>query len=653
MANTPNARTSVQATAGAVANGLDLCCILAPCAQAADSTPRRFGGAAAIYTKHGYSEGLEYAAYHVKKTGRPVLFVALPIAVAGVVGRKNTSGNTGSSAVDVVAGSGGCMTEHDGVIAVAKGGVVGTDQIQLDVSLDGGTTFRRVRLGTNNQYTPPYVNVSVTFGAGTLVADDTVITWHGTGPIADSAGWAAARSALAAQQKQFRRIMNIGDLRNHTEGAALLSEVNAYETEDERFTGVRASVLDRLPQAAMSKITVRMSGAPNVTFAEVGGTSDTATRSAGSFVTDGFANGDTVTVTGAVAGAGHNNVTGVLANVSATVLTMGATDFDNEGPIAGVNIVGSPTLTFVASTHTITRNRGSWLDDGFRVGDSVTVTGTVGNNYTKTITGLSATVMTFAAGVVDETISTALATIVAGQDKATWAAAVDAEFATITAAKRINLGLGRGRVLNPFSGWNFRRSVQWAACAREFANDIHITTWRKDAGPTDFDLFDADGNLVEYDDRVDGGAASAGRFTSFRTWGNGPEGAFITLDLTRETDGSILSYQHNMNVTDLVCSIVQQVTENFIGRTPTLADNGSASPEELSALAGEVNSALTLNLLQDKKGQGQRASNVVWAPSADDDLSVPDATLTGSTELDLNGTIVNVNTVVRVKSGGG
>lgn len=70
----------------------------------------------------------------------------------------------------------------------------------------------------------------------------------------------------------------------------------------------------------------------------------TITRSAGSFVTDGFAIGDTVTVTGASTAANNKNI--VLTGVSATVLTASAAGFTVDTAKTGVTLcktLGNPT----------------------------------------------------------------------------------------------------------------------------------------------------------------------------------------------------------------------------------------------------------------------------------------------------------------------
>jgi hypothetical protein len=653
MATLPKATTNVVDTAGAVASGTDTICILSPVATNADTTPRLYGNANDIYAQHGYSEGVEYAALHAQQTRKPILFVGLPIATPGAITREDTSGKTGTCVTTLAAGGSGVLGEHDGVLTVITGGTVGTDQIVIGLSLDGGVTTKRVRLGTATSYALPFVGVTASFsGGGTLVAGDTIHTWHGTAPVSNADGWLAAFAALGAGTKSFRSVLLCGDLTTDTLAASYLAQLDGYRTTYERFVFGRASVADRLPLAAMARTQVRMTGSPTLTFAEVGATGDTITRSSGSFIADGFAAGDTITV----AGSAGNNVTGVVATVAALVLTLDTTDLVAEGPVAGCSVVGTPTLTFaeVGSTgDTIVRSRGSWLADGFRNGDAITITGTASNNISAaTVATVTATTLTLGStDLVAEVIGSYGVAVSAGQTKAVWMAAQDAEFASIDAAPRIDLSAGRGRVLSPFSGWNFRRPAAWAASLREYQHDLHVATWRKSDGPTGFGLYDTDGTLVEWDDRIDGGAGEAARFTCFRSWANGPQGAFIAQSLTRATDGSLLGLTHNESVVNLACTITQIATENFIGRSLVLNDDGTATSDSLSLLEGEVNAALELALLANR-GEGPRASKAVWSASKDDVLNVAEPLLTGVLELNLNGTIHSVTTSVRVISGG-
>jgi hypothetical protein len=648
MATVPKATTKVQDTAGVPAGGLDVCCIMAPVATNPDITPRLFGTAQAIYDQHGYSEGLEYAALHLAGTRKAVMFIGLPIVIQGVLSRRNSDGNTGTAQATVTPGGSGSLAEHDGVLEVIAGGVVGASQIVLGLSLDGGRTFQKLRVGTGNSIAIPYVAVTIGLLGGTLNAGDTILTWHGTGPLSDSAGQDLARQALAGQQKSFRSLLLIGDLQTHTDAAAFLTVLNTYETANERFVYGRASVADRLPLASSSSVRHVTAGA-SLTFAASG---HTITRAAGSYVTDDIAAGDVIYCSGS---ASNNGALGVASSATATVITF-ASGLVNEGPTSAATITSRIALVFASAGNTITRNRGSWIDEGFKVGQSVTIAGTVSNNRTAVLTNVTATVLTFASGVVNETIGIGLGTITQALTKAAWMAAQDLEFGPIDGptAFRIDMSAGRARVLSPFSQWNFRRPWSWFASIREYQHDLHIATWRKQDGPfVGVDLFDDQGNLAEWDDRVDGGAGSAARFTTGRTWANGPQGAFVTQSLTRGSDGSLLSKTHNVAVVNLICTITQLNTEDAaIGVSLVLNDDGTATTDSLTTIQKRVNDALELGVLVNALGEGQRASKAVWTPDPSTVFNVPEPIMVGTVDANLNGTVHSVTTAVRLRSGG-
>lgn len=643
MSDLPGATTQFSNTAVASASGLDVLCVMAPVATNPDITPRRFGNADAVAAKHGYSEGVELTSYF----GKPVIFIGLPIVTPGTVGRLDMSGNTGSSVVSVTAGADGVLTEHEGAVRVDKGGTVGTDQIRLSVTADGGRKWKPVRLGTGTSYAIPLINVTVSFTVGSLNDGDIIATWFGSAPRSDSSGWTAARTALARQLKFFRSAILCGDLANHTEAQALLDEFNSYETENKRFTRVSASVRDHLPLATLSQLRVKMS-ATALTFAEVGVTGDTVTRTTGSWLADGFVNGDFVTITGSAS----NNVSGPVPTFSATVLTFGTTDLAAEGPVSNVSVVGSPALTF--NSHTITRSRGSWLDDGFRVGDTVTIKNTASNNVTAVITTLTDLVLTASAtSFVSETIGSFGVSIVTGELGTDWATAIDNEYATVN-GMRLTLSAGRQRIFSSYSGWNFRRPNGWVSTKRQYQHDLHHPSWAKEDGPTGGDMNDAEGTLVEWDDREDiGGAAlTLARFLTARTWSNGPGGAFIALDRTRDVDGSLFTEEHNLDVLNLAMTVCQLNAELAVGQTLVLNDDGTATPTSLKKIAKRVNDALEAALLVDTRKEGQRASKAVWTPNTDDVLNVDGAQLTAVLELNLDGTIHQVFTAVNVLQGG-
>ena len=287
MATLPSARTTVSTTAGLPGSGLDLVCVLAPVATAADITPRLYGNVDALIAQHGYCEGAEYAALHFAGTRLPVYFVGLPIDVEGAISREDTSGNTGSSDSTVTALSGGVMGEHDGELSVLVGGTVGTDQIVLGYSADAGVTVKPIRFGTGTSYTDSQLNIEIELTVGTLAEGETIHTWHGSGPRSASSDWAEAFSELADRLTFFRTSLLIGDLQTDTEAQAYLDALNAYETSHQRFVRGTGSVYDRLPLTELSHTRVRMQGSPTLTFAEVGVSGDTITRGTGSFIADG------------------------------------------------------------------------------------------------------------------------------------------------------------------------------------------------------------------------------------------------------------------------------------------------------------------------------------------------------------------------------
>lgn len=324
-------------------------------------------------------------------------------------------------------------------------------------------------------------------------------------------------------------------------------------------------------------------------------------------------------------------------------------------PLGRAAKLAAQSFTFAevgVSGDTITRDAGSWLADGFRVGDTVTFTGTVSNNVTLTIGALTDTVMTATTtDLAAEVIAGNLVTCVATTTKAAALSSQAAAFAGVDAQKRIDISYGRGRKQSYITGWLFRRPSAWALSVREYQHDLHIPPWRKADGPLDgVTLDDAEGNLEEFDERVDGGAL-AERFSCLRTWANGPNGAFGALSMTRASEGSLMSRTHNMAVVNLACTIAQAETENAIGQVLVLKDDGKAEESSLNVIEGRVNTSLELYLLKNGP-EGPRASMAKWTASRNDTLNIPGAELNGTLDLMLNGTLEKINTRVRVLTGG-
>lgn len=664
MATLPSASTRLDDSAGPAAAGSKYVCVLAPVSTLADGVPRVYYNSKSMAEAHGYAQGVDYSAYHMGQTKLPVIFVPMPIATAGTVGRFNTSGNTNTSVCTVAVGSSGSLDEIDGVVKVVTGGVVGTAQIVLSLSLDGGVSFYTVKLGTATSYaiTTPIgaypVGLTLSFAGGSLTAGDTILTFHSTAPMWDSAGMTAARTALANQNRRIRDILVAGEVSTAAMAGYVQTLVNDYELTDERYTGARVALRDRYPYAVLSQTRVNMTGAPTITFLEVGVNNDTITRGSGSFVADGFVTGDTIRITGAVASAGANNIS-AIATVAAGVITLaGAEDLVSEGPIAGVSITSEMTLTFGdngASPDTITRNSGSWLADGFRVGDTIAITGTASNNVSKVITVLTSTVLSVATGsFAAEVIGSYGVSVIAGETKSVWLADLYGKMAagSIT-SKRMNLGFGRGRMNSPFLASNMRRSVIWDDSVISYQHDLHIPTFAvnpggpRPSGITGSNLNDTAGNLYEFDQRRDGGATEAG-FTAYTTR-DGYEGCFIALSLTRAADSSLLSRQQNMAVANLAQAICQTEAVRILGKVLVRNADGTPTSESIGKVKSAVDGALKRGLLIDAEKEGQRASDASWDPDPNTDLSTPGTLWPCTMTLKINNTVEQIATTIKVQ----
>lgn len=659
MAERPRARTSLSDAVSAAGAGSTIIAVCAPVSGLTEVDATLLGSTDAVLDRHNYCQGAAYAALHFEEPSLPVLFVGLPVATAGAITHIDRSGVTGTSVISVAAGADGVLDQVDAEMTVTKGGTVGTDFIEVELTLDGGFNTRTVRFGTATTYTVPYFAFVITLGAGTLAEGD-VFKFVSRGPKYDATAPPAVRLALAEQNIQVRTWLFIGDADTETVSAAVSAAAEAYATTNDRFTRARCQARDRYRDAALVGFRARVSGAA-LTFAEVGGTGDTITRATGSWTTDGVTNGDTIVVTGAVASNGANNVTGAIATLTGTVITLGTTDLVAEGPITSAVVTAYSTLTFAASGDTITRNSGSWVTDGFHVGMTVTIDGTVSNDGEYTVEAVSATVLTLQL-LADETIGAQAVTITAVENEIVWRDDVITEHEDLSgdAYRRLSIAAGYAAKTCPITGWRLRRPASWAASLREYGHDVHIPDWRVADGPLNgWTLEGPDKKRKEYDDRVVGGLVGA-NITCFTSINDEP-GAFIALDFTRANPGSMLSRSHNMDVANVACSTVQKATTREVGQVLQLERaqggqpaSGRATEASLSKLEGRINKALELNLLREYfPGEGPRASGASWKVSRDDVLNVVGAQLTGVLTLELNGTIEQVRTVVKVPTFGG
>src|SRR5690606_29656496 len=258
-----------------------------------------------------------------------------------------------------------------------------------------------------------------------------------------------------------------------------------------------------------------------------------------------------------------------------------------EDRYSGKMSTNDGTLTFNETNDTITRSGGSWISDGFRVGPTVTVDGTASNDGSFTIVTLTATVMTLESGDVAaaETPDIEDVSIVVSESIEDWADRVDAKYNAIDGEFRISLGRGFGFKLSPILGATLRRPVTWAANVAQYQHDVHIPTWQPVQGAlSGWSLRDLNDELVEYDDRVHGGTASLNKFTSFRSWPTKSSGVFISQDVTRDTDGALLTHVVNVATVNKACTVCQSATEDEVGQRVEVDDTGRGTTSALALI---------------------------------------------------------------------
>ena len=149
----------------------------------------------------------------------------------------------------------------------------------------------------------------------------------------------------------------------------------------------------------------------SLTNVSVNSTNKTYTRTNGSFINDGFAVGQIITWSG-FTNNGNNISTFAISTLTATIMTLtGATGLVTEISGATVNCTlltcKLANVSVNATGKTYTRTSGSWITDGFVVGQTPNITGFTnnGNNIsTFAISTLTATIMTLtgATGLVNE-----------------------------------------------------------------------------------------------------------------------------------------------------------------------------------------------------------------------------------------------------------
>ncbi|MFA6007395.1 MAG: hypothetical protein WC784_01985 [Candidatus Shapirobacteria bacterium] len=174
------------------------------------------------------------------------------------------------------------------------------------------------------------------------------------------------------------------------------------------------------------KPTVTSATARTITF----NAARTITASSGNFITDGFIAGDKLMITGGTSGTAgsKNNGMYTIASVdSATQMTVNEGLYTETAWGSGTGLTVTLTATHQTNKNTITAsagrtltfnsaktiiaNSGSFIVDGYVIGDVIDISGTTGNDKTATISAITATQLTILETLLTESTYSADATI--------------------------------------------------------------------------------------------------------------------------------------------------------------------------------------------------------------------------------------------------
>jgi len=570
------------------------------CMQKGDTSKfKLYDSADQVKTDKGVGEGLEFAAQYFELANGQLLFAGLEVATAGTISHVDNTGMKGSS---TAAFSGSPLDDAQFAVRVADDGndgdgtLVGTAGISIQWSDDGGVTWSRaLRLGTANSYTLAALGVTVTFGTGTLKTGD-VARCDVRSPKWDNDAITAAIDALLARNDKPRAILICGDCPDRSTLQQLIARAAQLRAAN-RFTQLFFNLRDNLAKAVFqgSRTFAATLEADIVTTNASG---KTYTRSAGSFLTDGFAVGDTVNWTGFVNSA--NNGEHVITTLTATVMTCSASTLVDETNVANTACTTlGESLTATASTKKYTRTVGSWITEGFAVGQTAEFTGFVNdeNNGPHEITAVTALELTVAETLVDETPAVFGITASATELDATWTAALGEVVGDDLSSELVDQGVspygGRYLLASPTSGSIKRRPASWIALIRWMQHDPAVAPYRVSDGPLAggaVTIKDENGDPQEHDERLMGGLLEH-RISCLETKDD-RTGVFVSLALTLDNDNAVLSRVQNKGVSDIISDIVQTKTSSLLGSSPETNKDGTLTEAAARTIEDDIRNEL-------------------------------------------------------------
>lgn len=539
----------------------DVIAILSCFSTPAAADAEYFENVADAVTKHGAGPGLDYFAHHKDVTGLGAIVCGMSIVTAVALGPVDVTTITGSSAVTFSGTPSG--DEEDIRFDVVDGGTIGVAGITFRVSRHGinGDNDPKIALGTATSYLIPGTGITINFGSGTLAAGDYARAYASPAK-SNLAGIEAALDSVAALGIRPRVVLFEHEVASSSDADDIIAAIAYLKTTHKIHARAVAPVRDRYRDVARQ---------------------------------------------------------------------------------------GAATVAFDSATKKMTRNVGSWVTDGFKVGMTVTVDGTVSNDGTYTASVVTALEMTVVEALVNEA-AVASTTITGTESVSTWKTALN----TITSGKdshRTLLAGGRARRRSPLTGARKRRNASWAILNRYFRHDMQVSPARKSDGPLEgWTIFDDNGQIAEHDERTSGGLL-AKRIACLRSYVNNGKATFAEKPVTLGTEGKPMSRLPPGAVADLACTIVHSVTEDALNSNPQTNSNGTIREDEAKKIERRVTSRVKAELFASDLREGPRASGFTFALGRSTNILRAGAETTTTSVLTPLGTMEKIRNTVVVTTG--
>lgn len=630
----PGAESSLSESGAGVAQSLDLICVLSCSELGTDlstsgGTLRMYSNATDLRTDSGRGEGLEFVSFYIPDTKKAVLFGKLATTTAAAISNVDTTGVLGTSLVTF---TGTPFDDAQLQVSCEAAFTVGTAGGLIAYSKDGGVSWSgNIRVGTATSYAIPDTGVTVNFAAGTLVLNDVASC------VTSSPKWGAqaitdAFTALKAFNALPRAVIVLGDISDTTHLQAITTAILDYETSVNRFSRVICQARDYYAQAVFQGGEARYANLTGQTVT-IAASGETYTRSAGSFLVDGFQVGDEVTWAGFSNSA--NNGPQVITTLAGTVMTCSGSTLVNESTVANTtcSTVGDgEAITVAASGKTYTRSGtlASFITEGFKVGQTVIFSGfsNTANNGPHVLTTVTAGALTAAEVLVDEATKYQIKAT-ANETDSNWRASIEsivgASPSSLIVSHKTLIAGGRARRKSNVDGFFKRRPASWPLLIRWMQKDVKTAPGRvEDQGLAGWTITKSDGTHEDHDERVDGGLLSM-RIACLRTFAEiGINGVYVALAVTLDNDDAPMSRLQVGGVADVGSNIVQSETTKKLQSNLELKTDGTIQPYEAIRIQEGVLAELKKNLLATNLGgtdPGPRASDVTFTLDTTVDLS--------------------------------